>query len=61
MNETLAHLRQRELHAAHELNAKGWLPLGGFKFWRNGRTYDLSAADLNQLDRIEAQGLFLVA
>jgi hypothetical protein len=28
-------------------------------FRRHGKNYDLSAADLDQLDRIEREGLFL--
>jgi hypothetical protein len=45
-----------------KLYAIGWLPVGGIgemKFRRNGKTYDLSAADLTQLDRIEREGLFV--
>ena len=44
--------------------AKGWYPCGEYAkqemlFSRNGKIYDLSAADLTQLDRIEKEGLFL--
>lgn len=45
-----------------KLYSMGWLPVGGMgemKFRRNGKTYDLSAADLTQLDRIEREGLFV--
>jgi hypothetical protein len=41
---------------------QGWMPVGPFRsmtFRRNGKNYDLSAADLDQLDRIEREGLFL--
>lgn len=41
----------------------GWIPFGKFMemlFEKSGKRYDLSAADLNQLDRIEREGLFLV-
>ena len=41
---------------------QGWMPIGPFRsmtFRRNGKNYDLSAADLDQLDRIEREGLFL--
>lgn len=30
------------------------------KFSKNGLVYDLSAADLTQIDRIEREGLFVV-
>ncbi len=43
----------------------GFLPapdstLGEMRFVKNGVTYDLSAADILQLDRIERDGLFVV-
>lgn len=56
----------REQQEAHERDTQlrliplGWKPLGGCRFERNGKRYDLSAADLNQLDRIEREGLFLI-
>jgi hypothetical protein len=31
------------------------------KFSKNGKIYDLSAADLSKLDEIEEKGLFIVA
>lgn len=46
----------------NRLVKKGWMPCGAFGemlFCRDGRKYDLSAADLNQLPRIEREGLFL--
>ena len=45
------------------LISKGWFPLGpitDMKYVRHGKLYDLSAADLKQLERIEHEGLFLV-
>lgn len=60
MNETTEHYRTREMLAAHELNSKGWLPLGNFRFFRNGKIFDLSAADLQQLERIESENLFVI-
>lgn len=39
----------------------GWMPIGQFgsmQFRKNGINYDLSAADLNQLERIESNRLF---
>jgi hypothetical protein len=56
----------QEQRAAHErevrqhMVALGWKPLGGCNFERKGKAYDLSAADLSQLDRIEREGLFPV-
>ena len=53
---------ERYLSIINDLVPKGWLPVGAFgsmTFRRNGRNYDLSAADLTQLDRIEREGLFL--
>lgn len=46
-----------------KLYNKGWLPTGAvgqMLFRRGDKTYDLSAADLDQLDRIEREGLFVV-
>lgn len=47
------------------LSDLGWQPVGEYhkremKFSRNGKIYDLSAADLTQLDRIEREGLFVI-
>lgn len=42
----------------------GWIPAGEFgtmKFTKSGKTYDLSAADLNKLDEIERKGSFLIS
>jgi len=53
---------ERYLRIIDTLILKGWMPIGQFgsmTFRRNGRNYDLSAADLDQLDRIEREGLFL--
>lgn len=56
---------EKYLDICLDLRDKGWLPVGSFwahemKFARNGKIYDLSAADLTQLNRIEREGLFLV-
>ena len=38
----------------------GWLPANkDFRFKKNGKTYDLSAADLTKHEKIEREGLFL--
>jgi len=50
------------LKIINDLIPKGWLPIGQFGsmiFRKDGKDYDLSAADLNQLERIEREGLFL--
>lgn len=46
--------------ACQKLHVRGFNALGWMRFEKGGRIYDLSAADLNQIDRIEAEGLFLV-
>ena len=54
---------ERYLEIITTLIPKGWIPAGKFNtmfFTKNGRTYDLSCADLNQLDRIETNGLFII-
>jgi len=42
------------------LNEKGFQQLKGWLFVKNNIVYDLSAADLTQIDRIEKEGLFVV-
>lgn len=51
------------LETCRRLWAKGFCLVGRFgemRFEKNGVTYDLSAADLTQLDRIERERLFAV-
>ena len=43
------------------LEPLGWLYMGAFFFFKGGKVYDLSAADLSQIDRIERDGLFVEA
>lgn len=53
---------EKYLAIINALIPQGWMPIGAFRsmmFRRNSRNYDLSAADLDQLDRIEREGLFL--
>ena len=53
---------EKYLSIVAALIPQGWMPIGPFgsmTFRRNGKNYDLSAADLDQLDRIERDGLFL--
>lgn len=45
----------------NQLMPLGWMPIGAFgsmQFRKNGVNYDLSAADLSQLNRIERERLF---
>lgn len=39
---------------------KGFICAGNWLFEKDGIVYDLSAADLSQIDRIEKEGLFIV-
>lgn len=51
------------LKIINRLMPLGWMPIGQFgamKFTKSGKNYDLSAADLEQLERIEKEGLFLI-
>lgn len=60
MNDTMS----EEQILSHNIRCArmGWCPVeyGKLLYKRGGRVYDLSAADLNQLPRIEREGLFLV-
>lgn len=51
---------QRRMDAMPRLASWGFEHVEGWLFKKNGVTYDLSAADLNQLDRIERERLFVV-
>lgn len=52
---------KRNLIAATKtLKAAGFTPVGYWLFEKNGVTYDLSAADLSQIERIEREKLFVV-
>ena len=55
---------EQYLAIINRLIPRGWMPIGPFgsmKFRKAGRKYDLSAADLTQLERIERDGLFILA
>lgn len=52
---------ERWLKAANKLWKHGWRSVGGWLFEKNGRRYDLSAADIDQHERIECEGVFIVA
>jgi hypothetical protein len=55
---------QREKHyfeAIKKLRPLDWIPLGDCLFFKNGKVYDLSAADLDKIDEIEREGKFVIA
>lgn len=59
MNETLEQRRERWAAACALLIPRGWVPIGVWMFFgRDGDLYDLSTADLSQIDRIERERLF---
>lgn len=60
MNETKEQREARERLVQLTVIPLGWKPLGGCLFERNGKRFDLSAADLTQLARIEREGLFVI-
>jgi hypothetical protein len=49
----------RHMEAIVELKARGFSSLGNFRFSKNGLIYDLSAADLGEIETIEREGLFV--
>lgn len=55
---------EQELRRYHEaadiLWPKGFRSAAGWRFMKDGVTYDLSAADLRQIDRIERERLHVV-
>ncbi len=52
--------RARRFAACDRLRGTGFRPIGGWIFMKGGKYYDLIAADLAQIERIEAEGLFVV-
>ncbi len=59
MNYDIASNMVRELNAINFLYPKGWTPRGDWRFEKDGKLYDLSAADLGQINKIEKEGLFI--
>lgn len=60
MNEMLADRYLRWLDAVNKCARSGWQCVEQWMFRAPGGTlHDLSAADLGQLKRIEAEGLFI--
>ena len=51
---------ERLQNAIDFLSPRGFGQLSGWQFVKACKVYDLSAADLLQIDRIEREGLFLV-
>lgn len=49
----------RLIAAIPKLNSHGFSQLDGWLFAKGYRVYDFSAADLNQIARIERDGLFV--
>jgi hypothetical protein len=47
--------------AIEKLEPLGWMHMGEFLFFKGGKIYDLSAADLDKIELIEEKGLFVVA
>lgn len=59
--ERMAQRDERQHLAEMLLKVRGFRPVNGYmRFEKGERVYDLSAADLNQMDRIEREGLFVV-
>jgi hypothetical protein len=52
--------RAARFAACDTLRWTGFYPIGGWLFMKDGIAYDLSAADLTQMERIEREGLFVV-
>lgn len=52
--------RAARFAACETLQGTGFYPIGGWLFRKGGIAYDLSAADLTQMERIEREGLFVV-
>ncbi|WP_150126571.1 hypothetical protein [Burkholderia cenocepacia] len=60
MNPTAEQLAEHERTVSRVVSRVGYLPLGRCRFLKDGKVYDLSAADLSQLERIQREGLFVV-
>jgi hypothetical protein len=58
--ETRAEQQRRNFAAVDKLRPLGFRPLGGMMSMKDGVSYDLSAADLDRIDRIEREGLFVI-
>jgi hypothetical protein len=61
--ETLTAEQEMEARfaACDYLRPLGFRPVGGMVFYKDGIYYDLSAADLTQIDRIVSEGLLITS
>ena len=59
-SEDLLSRMNREIMAEKILVPLGWLPHGAFRYEKDSKVYDLSDADLNQIDSIEENEYFVV-
>jgi hypothetical protein len=60
MKPDLEKSKQRLLNSIEMLREKGFIQVNDWVFEKNGIKHDLSAADLEQLERIEKEKLFTV-
>jgi hypothetical protein len=58
--ETFEQQRVRHNRMLDTLEPLGWIACGMMTFFKGGKIYDLSAADISQIDRIEREGLFVI-
>lgn len=56
--ETIEESQSRYLREMVTLTRAGFTPMGNWRFSKGGVTYDMSAANLDQLEQIEREGLF---
>lgn len=61
MFETYKDSKNRLNDAIDKLLLLDWFHLGDWLFFKGGKVYDLSAANLDKLEVIEKEGLFIVA
>lgn len=59
--DSIQRSQARYIAALFLLCNRGFNPLGSWRFEKAGKVYDLSAADLEQIERIEREGLFVEA
>lgn len=57
--ESIEESQSRYLREIVMLTRAGFTPLGNWRFSKDGLIYDMSAANLDQLERIEREGLFV--
>jgi len=52
--------KENQKIAIARLKPLGFTMISSWMFLKNGNIYDLSAADLDQIERIEREGLFML-